>query len=130
MNDTSSPANCQDLFDLTPSVITSASDMAVKDFAGVLRQQRRQAHLSQEALASKCGVTQSYLNRLETSAIAPPGRELCRRIADVLHVEFVELWKYAFVSRTKRWLLKEGYKTVDTRKVIDLFESVEGHESS
>jgi hypothetical protein len=46
----------------------------------------------------------------------------------VLHVEFVELWKYAFVSRAKRWLLKEGYKTVDTRKLIDLFDGVEGDE--
>jgi transcriptional regulator with XRE-family HTH domain len=129
MNDTLMHPDCQGFFDFSPSVITSASDMAVKDFAGLLRQQRRQAHLSQEALARKCGVTQSYLNRLETSAITPPGRELCRRIADVLHADFVELWKCAFVSRTRRWLLREGYKTVDARKLIDLFNSVEGDES-
>lgn len=99
--------------------------MAVKDFATALRQQRRQARLSQEVLASKCGITQSYLNRLETSSIPPPGRDLCHRLADVLHAEFAELWKYAFVSRAKRWLLKEGYKTVDIQKLIALFESVE-----
>ena len=74
MNDIPLHAGCQDFFDLTPSVITSTPDMAAKDFAGALRQQRCQAHLSQEALASICGVTQSYLNRLETSAIAPPGQ--------------------------------------------------------
>ena len=55
----------------------------------------------------------------------PPGRELCWRIAIALSIEAPELWRYAFVSRARRWLLKEGYVEVDSRRLLELFHSIE-----
>ena len=104
--------------------------MTAAGFGKFLLKARQQAGLSQAALASKCKITQSYLNRLETSGAEPPGRDLCRRIALALDTDGSELWKQAFISRAKRWLLKEGYTQVEVKRLLDLLESLENRRGS
>lgn len=96
-------------------------------FGNLLREARKRAGLSQAALASKCRITQSYLNRLETSTVEPPGRDLCRRIANAIKMDVSELWKHAFLSRARRWLSRQGYADADAKGVLDLFQWLEDH---
>lgn len=53
----------------------------VRDLGAALREARRAAGLSQEALAERAGVSRQWLSRLETGS--NPGAEL-RKVLDVL----------------------------------------------
>ena len=53
----------------------------VRDLGAALRDARRVARLSQEALAERAGVSRQWLSRLETGS--NPGAEL-RKVLDVL----------------------------------------------
>jgi transcriptional regulator with XRE-family HTH domain len=97
------------------------------DFGALLRKERIRAGLSQQALASKCGVSAVYVYRLEKKAIEPPARRMCHALAKALDTEPEALWRAAFASRLRRWLKKEGYRNVPETAGSLLFEALENH---
>lgn len=85
------------------------------DFGSLLRRERIRAGLSQQALATKCGVSAVYIYRLEKKAIEPPARRMCHALAKAMGTEPQILWQAAFASRLRRWLNKEGYRNVSEK---------------
>ena len=63
-------------------------------FAKHLRRQRNAQHLTQEELADKASINQSYLGNIE-QGVHSPSAFLCWRIARALGIEFDEFW-YGF----------------------------------
>ena len=59
--------------------------------AECLRTAREQAGISQRQLASRVGIHNSYLARLESGETANPAAELLQRIADVLEISSTDL---------------------------------------
>jgi transcriptional regulator with XRE-family HTH domain len=100
------------------------------DFGALLRRERIRAGLSQQALASKCGVSAVYVYRLEKKAIDPPARKMCHALAKALGAEPKTLWQAAFASRLRRWLNKEGYRDFPEKAGTLLFEVLEDDSGS
>ena len=63
-----------------------------------LRAAREQAGISQRQLASRAGINNSYLARLESGANDSPAAELLQRIADVLEVSATDLLAFIGVK--------------------------------
>ena len=91
-------------------------------FGPYLKSLRREAGLTQLSLAQKCGLSDAYVNRLETRLAAPPTRKVCYCLARSLGVEGDEVWKQAFAARLERWLRKEGFKELSPELVSDFFD--------
>ena len=64
---------------------------APSTLAEYLRTAREQAGISQRQLASRVGIHNSYLARLENGETANPAAELLQRIADVLEISSTDL---------------------------------------
>lgn len=60
------------------------------EFRQLLRQIRRERGLSQSKLAADCGVSRSYLTRLEKGSRNPPSKPILERIAEALELGEVE----------------------------------------
>ena len=63
-----------------------------------LRAAREQAGVSQRQLASRVGIHNSYLARLESGENDSPAAELLQRIADVLEVSSTDLMAFIGVK--------------------------------
>jgi transcriptional regulator with XRE-family HTH domain len=61
-----------------------------------LRGERERAGLSQRQLASRVGIHNSYLARLENGETANPAADLLQRISDVLEINSTDL--FAFIG--------------------------------
>lgn len=59
--------------------------------AEYLRAERQRAGISQRQLASRVGIHNSYLARLENGETANPAADLLQRIADVLEISSTDL---------------------------------------
>jgi len=93
-------------------------------FGPYLKSLRRKAGLTQLGLAQKCGLSDAYVNRLETQVAAPPTRKVCYCLARALGVNGNEVWKQAFTARLEKWLKKEGFKGPSSELLADFFESL------
>lgn len=85
---------------------------------------RRKLKLTQGELAHKCGLSDAYVNQLETGKADPPTRQVCKELARALDVDGTELWKHAFTARLERWLKKEGFKRAPEHSLSALFDSL------
>ncbi len=65
--------------------------METKKFGTRLRELRKQASLSQRALANKIGVNFSYLSKIESGVMPPPSEQVILRLAEVLDADKDEL---------------------------------------
>ena len=95
------------------------------DFGMLLRRERLRSGLNQQALAARCGVSAVYIYRLEKGGIDPPSRTMCRGLAKALRVDASLLWKHAFESRFRRWVNREGYRTISKATAEKLFKMLE-----
>lgn len=69
---------------------------AVSEFGPYLRQARRQAGLSQRALAAACGIDVSYVSKLENGRMEhTPSAATLSRMATALDVEQLDLFARA-----------------------------------
>lgn len=75
---------------------------------------RAQHHLSQTALASRLGMKQSAIARLEAAVHNPTFETLCR-LSGVLGVEF--LVDIAPAGRRRRWVNKDAERSGETIEV-------------
>jgi transcriptional regulator with XRE-family HTH domain len=91
-------------------------------FGPYLKSLRRKAGLTQLGLAQKCGVSDAYVNRLETQKAAPPTRKVCYCLARALGLDDDEVWKQAFTARLERWLKKEGVKDLSPELISNFFD--------
>jgi len=66
--------------------------------AEYLRTAREKAGISQRQLASRVGIHNSYLARLESGETANPAAELLQRIADVLEISSTDLLAFIGVK--------------------------------
>lgn len=66
--------------------------------AEYLRLAREQVGMSQRQLASRVGIHNSYLARLESGETANPAAELLQRIADVLEISSTDLLAFIGVK--------------------------------
>ena len=57
------------------------------NFGEWLRERRKEAGISQRDLAEALHINHTYLSKIETSKMPPPGEETLRRIASALCVE-------------------------------------------
>jgi transcriptional regulator with XRE-family HTH domain len=55
-------------------------------FGELLREARKQAKLTQQELAEKVGVDDSYISKIETGTFQPPSREVVVALADALGI--------------------------------------------
>lgn len=53
-------------------------------FGELLKEARKRARLSQQALADKVGVDDSYISKMENGVDKPPSREIAVKLADAL----------------------------------------------
>lgn len=81
-------------------------------FGPYLRRLRKAGNLTQGKLAHMCGLSDAYINQLETEIADPPTLQVCKALARALGVDGNELWKNAFTARLEAWLKKEGFKKV------------------
>jgi transcriptional regulator with XRE-family HTH domain len=75
----------------------AADEAAMNDassLGGYLREERERAGLSQRQLASRVGIHNSYLARLESGETAHPSPDVVQRIADVLEIDPTDLYAY------------------------------------
>ena len=93
-------------------------------FETYLKQIRRKANLTQGELAHKCGLSDAYVNQLETGKADPPTRRVCEDLARALGVDGDDLWKFAFTARLERWLRKEGFKRIPESLLSALFDAL------
>jgi len=100
------------------------------DFGTLLKRERIRAGLSQQALATKCGVSAVYIYRLEKGGIDPPSRAMCGGLANALDVDTKVLWQIAFESRFRRWADREGYRAIPKRTTTELFKLLERDSST
>jgi transcriptional regulator with XRE-family HTH domain len=63
-----------------------------------LRTERERAGLSQRQLASRVGIHNSYLARLENGETANPAADVLQRIADVLEISSTDLLAFIGVK--------------------------------
>ena len=63
-----------------------------------LRVERERASMSQRQLASRVGIHNSYLARLENGETANPAADLLQRIADVLEISSADLLAFIGVK--------------------------------
>lgn len=66
--------------------------------AEYLRTERQRAGISQRQLASRVGIHNSYLARLENGETANPAADLVQRIADVLEISSTDLLAFIGVK--------------------------------
>ena len=93
-------------------------------FGAHLGQLRRAANLTQGELARKCGLSDAYINQLETGKADPPTSRVCQALARALGVDKNALWKYAFAARLTRWLRKEGFRSIPEGLTASLFDNL------
>jgi transcriptional regulator with XRE-family HTH domain len=91
-------------------------------FGPYLKSLRRRAGLTQLELAQKCGLSDAYVNRLETQMAEPPRRKVCYCLARALGLDGNEVWKEAFIARAERWLKKEGFKGLSPEAISNFFD--------
>jgi transcriptional regulator with XRE-family HTH domain len=91
-------------------------------FGPYLKSLRRKAGLTQLGLAQKCGLSDAYVNRLETQMADPPTRKVCYCLARALGLDGDEVWKQAFIARLERWLKKEGFKGLSSELTSNFFD--------
>jgi transcriptional regulator with XRE-family HTH domain len=93
-------------------------------FGAYLKSLRLKAKLTQLRLARKCGLSDAYVNRLETQRAEPPTRRVCFCLARALETNGDELWKHAFAARLERWLKKEGFKAPSPEVIAAVFDGL------
>lgn len=93
-------------------------------FGAYLKRLRLKAKVTQLDLARKCGLSDAYINRLETQTAEPPTRKVCYCLARALGLDGGEVWKQAFTARLERWLKKEGFKGMPSELLASFFESL------
>lgn len=94
-------------------------------FGRWLAQRRNHARLTQEQLASKCGLSAPYIARLEAGSVEPPPRATCKALARALRLDFDEVWTRSFAARLKRWLKREGYRSIPEPELLDLLGRIQ-----
>ena len=57
------------------------------EFGSSLRKLREQAGLSQRQLASKAGISFTYLSKIENGVMPPPSEEVILKLAEVLNYD-------------------------------------------
>jgi transcriptional regulator with XRE-family HTH domain len=93
-------------------------------FGAYLRHVREEAKLTQGQLAHRCGLSDAYINQIETGRTDPPTHQVCRAVAQALGTDEHEIWKRAFTARLERWLKKEGFKGRSSELLANFFESL------
>ena len=81
-------------------------------FGPYLKRLRLGAKLTQKELARKCGLSDAYINRVESQEADPPTRQVCSALARALGADGNELWKHAFAARLQKWLKREGFRKI------------------
>ncbi len=95
-------------------------------FGAYLKGLRLKAKLTQLDLARKCGLSDAYVNRLETQSAEPPTRKVCYCLARALGLDGKQVWKQAFIARLEKRLKKEGFKGIRSEEIGDFFETLNG----
>jgi transcriptional regulator with XRE-family HTH domain len=90
----------------------------------ILKTAREAPGLTQGQLARKRGLSDAYVNQIETARTDPPTRAVCKALARALNADELELWKRAFVSRLERWLRKEGIKQAPADLLANFFDTL------
>jgi transcriptional regulator with XRE-family HTH domain len=91
-------------------------------FGPYLKSLRLRAGLTQVGLAQKCGLSDAYVNRLETQIADPPTRKVCHSLARALGLDGAEVWKQAFAARLEKWLKKEGFRRPSPEGISNFFD--------
>lgn len=77
-------------------------------FGEFLKQQRKSADLTQEALARSLRVSNTYIHQLETGKIDAPTERRCRQLARALNLAPSRVWTVARQERLRRYAERVG----------------------
>ena len=93
-------------------------------FGARLKGLRVGAGLTQGQLARKCGLSDAYINQIETARTDPPNHQVCRTLGRALAADERELWKSAFTARLEKWLKKEGFRAPSPEFIAAFFDGL------
>lgn len=62
--------------------------LIASEFGQYLKQLRESAKMTQDHLAVSCGISKSYLSRIEGGKRRPPGRDLVIKLANALEIDY------------------------------------------
>lgn len=93
-------------------------------FGAYVKGLRLKAKLTQLDLARKCGLSDAYINRLETQTAEPPTRKVCYCLARAFGLDGDEVWRQAFIARLEKWLKKEGFRGIGSDVISNFFDAL------
>jgi transcriptional regulator with XRE-family HTH domain len=77
-------------------------------FGIYLKNRRKQKSITQEDLARALNVSSVFIHQLETGKVDAPSLERCQQMADILGLNFEELWNVARNERLNKFMEREG----------------------
>ena len=80
----------------------------MSEFGEFLKKQRKKKKLTQEDLAHKLNVSNTYIHQLETGKIDAPNYQRCEQLAQALGIEVDELWSRARKERLEKYAERAG----------------------
>jgi transcriptional regulator with XRE-family HTH domain len=90
-----------------------------------LAEQRRKAGLTMRDLAKKCGLSAPYIATLERNTSEPPPLKTCKALGRALGLSWEEVWERSFAGRLRRWLKREGYRSIPEPELLDLLKKIQ-----
>ncbi len=88
-------------------------------FGKYLKTKRKQANLTQEDLARRLRVSNTYIHQLETGKIDAPTEQRCRQLAEVLGVAPGEVWQLARRERLERYAERTGLEPSEELEILN-----------
>lgn len=64
--------------------------IAIKAFGQMIRDARKEKHVTQRDLAKMVDVDFSYISKIETGALEPPSEAVIKSICDVLNLDYID----------------------------------------
>ncbi len=80
----------------------------MSEFGEFLKKQRKKKKLTQEDLAQKLNVSNTYIHQLETGKIDAPNYQRCEQLAEALGIGIEELWSRARRERLEKYAERAG----------------------
>lgn len=77
-------------------------------FGIYLKNKRKQKSITQEDLARALNVSSVFIHQLETGKVDAPSLERCQQMADILGLNFEEVWNVARNERLNKFMEREG----------------------
>ena len=78
------------------------------EFGEFLKKQRKKRKMTQEDLARRLNVSNSYIHQLETGKIDARGKRRCEQLAEALGIDVDELWSKARKERLEKYAERAG----------------------